>query len=276
MKKIFGLYILLTNLSCLCFSQDELTFKVAYKPLTKYSQTIKTTSFTEVTYSGPDEILKILQERGVQNPTITKAESTTESEFNTGAVTDGVHFPLTMTFIKTISSDGKAPFPDGTVIYGQGSINDMPTMDSIVSTGLSEDYKTNLLQAVRSTFSQISFPEMKLKVGEEFTQEKPLSIPIAGINVEMSITTKYKLISIINRVGNFNIIQTYTLQTTNTEYPIKAIGNGKGSLQYDISNSNYISYQLDTDIDINMELKRFNLGVKSKSGYIQTTIITKN
>ena len=92
----------------------------------------------------------------------------------------------------------------------------------------------------------------------------------------MSITTKYKLMSIINRVGNFNITQTYTLQTNNTEYPIKAIGNGKGSLQYDISNSNYISYQLDTDIDINMELKRFNLGVKSKSGYIQTTIITKN
>ena len=276
MKRIFGVSILLTFFTCFSYSQDELTFKVAYKPSTKYSQTVKHTSFTEVTYSGSDEFLKTLKDRGVQNPTTTKAESTTETEFNTGIPTDGNHFPVTMKFIKTISSDGKVPIPDGTVIYGQGSIGDMPTLDSIVSEGLSEDYKTNLLQAIRSTFSQISFPEKKLKIGEEFSQETPLSIPIAGVNVEMNITTNYKLVSIINRVGNFDITQTYTLKTTNTEYPINAIGKGKGNLQYDISNSNYINYQMDTDIDIDMKLEKFNLGVKSKSGFIQTTIITKN
>lgn len=276
MKRTFGVTILLTFFTCFGYSQDELTFKVAYKPSTKYSQTVKHTSFTEVIYSGSEEFLKTLQDRGVQNPTTTKAESTTESEFNTGKLTDGTHFPVTMKFIKTISSDGKVPIPDGTVIYGQGSIGDMPTLDSIVSPGLSEDYKINLLQAIRNTFSQISFPEKKLKIGEVFSQETPLSIPIAGVNVEMTITTNYKLVSIINSVGNFDITQAYTLKTSLTKYPIKAIGNGKGSLQYDISNSNYISYQMDTDIGIDMKLEKFNLDVKSKSGFIQTTIITKN
>ena len=276
MKRIFGVTILLTLFTCFSYSQNELIFKVAYNPSTKYSQVVKHTSFTEVTYSGSDEFLKTLQESGVQNPTRTNAESTTESEFNTGKLTDGIHFPVTMKFIKTTSSDGKVPIPNGTVIYGQGAVGNMPTLDSIVSSGLSEDYKTNLLQAMRSTFSQISFPEKKLKLGEEFSQETPLSIPIADVNVEMNITTNYKLVSIIDRVGNFDIIQTYTLKTTLTKYPIKAIGNGKGSLQYDISNSNYITYQMDTDIDIDMKLEKFNLDVKSKSGFIQTTIITKN
>jgi hypothetical protein len=94
------------------------------------------------------------------------------------------------------------------------------------------------------------------------------------VNVEMTITTNYKLVSIVNRVGNFDITQVYTLKTTIDA--IKATGNGKGSLQYDIANSNYIHYQMDTDLDIGMTLEKFNLDVKSISGFIQTTIITKN
>src|SRR5688572_17567206 len=124
MKRIFGVVILLTFFTCFSYSQDELTFKVAYKPSTKYSQTLKRTSFTEVTYSGSEEFLKTLRDKGVKNPAITKTESTTESEFNTGKLTDETHFPITIKFIKTISSDGKVPIPDGTVIYGQGSIGD--------------------------------------------------------------------------------------------------------------------------------------------------------
>jgi hypothetical protein len=237
---------------------------------------MKQTSFTEVTYSGSEEFLKTLQERKVQNPTITKAESTTQSEFNSGKLIDAIHFPVTMKFIKTTSSDGKAAIPDGTVIYGKGSIGFMPTLDSIASTELSEDYKTSLLQMLQSTFSQIMFPEKELKIGEEFTQETPLSIPIAGLNIDMTTTTNYKLVSIKNRVGNFDITQTYSLKTNDTKYPINAFGKGKGGLQYDISYSNYIHYHIDTEIDISMKLERFNLDVKSKSGFIQTTDITKN
>jgi hypothetical protein len=276
MKGIFGLILLLTGFSCSCFCQDKLTFKVAYRPSTKYSQTVKQTSFSEVTYSGSDEFLKALQDKGVQNPTITKAESTTQSEFVAGNLTDATHFPVTIKFIKTSSSDGKASILDGTIIYGKGSIGDMPTLDSIASTELSEGYKTNLLKMIQSTFSQISFPDKELRVGEEFTQETPLSIPIAGLNIDMAITTNYRLISIKNRVGNFDITQAYSLKAHDTKYPINALGKGKGSLQYDIANSNYIYYQMDTEIDINMKLEKFNLNVKSKSGFVQTTAIIKN
>jgi hypothetical protein len=275
MKKLFRLTLLLTSFTYKSFSQDKLTFKVAYKPSTKYSQAMTQSSSTEVTYSGSEEFLKTLQERGVQNPTITKTESTTESEFNAGKLTDATNFPVTMKFIKTISSDGKVPIPDGTVIYGKGSLGNMPTLDSIASTELSEEYKASLLQMLKSTFSQISFPEKELKIGEDFAQETPLSIPIAGINIDMTIKTNYKLVSIKNGVGNFDISQTYSLKTNDTKYPINASGKGKGSLQYEIASSNYTHYQIGTEIEINMKLEKFSLDVKSKSGFIQTTAITK-
>jgi hypothetical protein len=185
-------------------------------------------------------------------------------------------FHVTMKFIKTVSSDGKVAIPDGTVIYGKGTVSNMPTLDSIASTELSEEYKMGILQMLQSTFSQISFPERELKIGDEFAEQTPLSIPVAGMNIEMTIITNYKLVSIKNRVGNFEITQTYTLRINDSKFPISATGKGKGSLQYDIPNSNYSQYQIDTEIDINMKHEQFNLNIKSKSGFMQTTVISKN
>ncbi len=86
------------------------------------------TSFTEVIYSGPEEFLKTLQGRGVQNPTITK----TKSEFNAGKLTDASNVPVTLKFLKTVSSDGKVAIPDGTVVYGKGYVSNMPTLSALL------------------------------------------------------------------------------------------------------------------------------------------------
>lgn len=66
-----------------------------------------------------------------------------------------------MEFINTTSNDGKKSIPDGTLIYGVGTIDDLPRLDSIVSKNLDENYKKALLQTLQSTFSQLSFPEKK-------------------------------------------------------------------------------------------------------------------
>lgn len=276
MNKIFSLILLFTNLAYLSFSQDSLVFRVLNKPSTKYSQKMQQTSINEVTYTGAEEFLKSLQAKGFTNPTVTKTESVVESEFTTGKLTDAAHFPVTMKFIKSINSSGKVGIPDGTVIFGKGSVTGMPTLDSIASNELSEEYKTNLLHLLRTTFSQILLPEKQIKVGEEFIQQTPLVIPIGGVNIEMNITTTYKLMSITNRIGNFDIVQSYTLKSNITKYTTKATGFGKGNLQYDIANSSYISYSMYTDFSIDLEHEKFNLNVKSKSEILQTTLITNN
>jgi len=276
MRKIILLLLILIQISCNSQTKDELTFKVQYKPETKYSQTIVQTSHADTKYSGSEEFLQKLKDKGVQNPTITEKEKKIESVFKTGKLTDGTNFPLTIQFVKTTSSDGKKDIPDGTLIYGHGSIGNMPTLDSIVSSGLDEEFKQTLLQAMQSTFSQLSFPENKVKINESFSRESPLSIPIAGVTIEMAITTNYKLLSITNGIADFDVSQVYTMKTTITKYTIKATGSGKGKLLYDVSNNYYLKYQIDTEMGMNIKLDNFDLDSNSKSGFIQTTVITKN
>jgi len=275
MKKIIGLLILLTQFSCNSKSQDSLTFKVQYKPETKYSQIVEQTSYNEVTYSGSKEFLQKLKDKGVQNPTITKNESKIESVFKTGKLIDGTNFPITMEIVKTTSSDGKKDIPDGLLIYGQGSVGNMPTLDSIVSDNINEEFKKTLLQAIQSTFLQLNFPERQVKIGESFSINSPLSIPIADVTVDMTITTNYKLLSINDGVADFDISQVYTLKTIITKYTIKATGKGKGKLLYDVSNNYYLKYQTDNEINMNIKLDIFDFDLKSKSSFIQTTEITK-
>lgn len=276
MRKIILLVLILTKIPCYSQTKNELTFKVQYKPKTKYSQTIEQTSHSEMKYSGSEEFLQKIKDKGVQNPTLTDKTSKIESVFKTGKLTDGTNFPLTMEFVKTTSSDGKKDIPDGTIIYGHGSIVSMPTLDSIVSKGLDDKFKKTLLQTMQSTFSQLSFPEKKVKVGESFSRESPLSIPIAGVIIEMTITTNYKLLNITNDIADFEVSQIYTMKSNITKYTINATGSGKGKLLYDVSNNYFLKYQIDTEMGMNVKLENFDLDINSKSGYIQTIIITTN
>ena len=154
----------------------------------------------------------------------------------------------------------------------------MPKLDSIVSKDLDETFKNSLLQTLQSTFSQLALPEKKMKIGESFSQESPLKIPVATITFDMLITTTYKLISIQNQIANFDIFQDYALKISdhNQEFKINASGDGKGKLNYNIPN--HFATQFNLDIELNLGLKRdeFGLNAKSKSSFKQTVQINKN
>ncbi len=276
MKKLIGLLIFLTQSLCNGQTQNSLTFKVQYKPETKYSSTIKQTSYSELTYSGSEEFLQKLNDKGVKNPTITNIESKIETVFKTGKSTDGINFPLTIEIVKTKSNDGKRVIPDGMLIYGHGSNGNMPTLDSIVSDGIKEEFKKTLLQAMQSTFSQLNFPERQVKIGESFSIESPLSIPIAGVTIEITMTTNYHLLRINNGIADFDVSQVYTLKTIIAKYTVNATGSGQGKLFYDVSNNYYLKYQTDNEMEMNLKLDQFDLNLKNKSGFVQTSEISKN
>jgi hypothetical protein len=257
-------------------SQDSLIFKVQYNPETNYAQTMEQTTHSNIKYSGSEEFLQNIKAKGIQNPTITNKKSTIETLFKTGKLTNKANFPLTIEFTKTTSSDGKQEIPNGTLIYGHGSINTMPSLDSIVSNGLEEELKQVVLQTMQSTFSQLSFPEKRVKVGDSFSIDSPLSIPIAGATLDMTITTDYKLLSITNGIANLDISQVYTMKTTITDQTIQGTGTGNGKLLYDTVKNYYLNYQINTEMNMTMKLDSFSLDLTSKSGFIQSTVITKN
>ncbi|MDR3626858.1 MAG: hypothetical protein P4L45_08500 [Ignavibacteriaceae bacterium] len=275
MKNSIFLFVLLIQLMFTGCSQERIIFKIKYKPETKYNQTMEQTSQTEVKYSGSEEFLQKLKDKGAQNPTINNTKSKIESIFKTGKLTDGKRFPLTLEIINTTRGDGKKFIPDGTIIYGHGTIDNVPSFDSISSPGMNEQFKSTILQTMQSLFSQVILPEKEIKIGDEFSQETPISIPVAGINFKMVIKTNYKLIDIVKGVGDFDINQVYTFDTESNKDTIKATGKGKGKLLYDIEKGFDPEYQIDTDIEMNMNVNNLSLYIKSKSNIVQKTEVSK-
>lgn len=273
-KTILFLFLVVTNL-CIAQNKNEFQLKTQYNPETNYNQTIEQTSHLEMRFSGEPEFTQKLKDKGMQNPTITDNHSVIESIFKTGKLSTQKDFPLTIEFLKTTNSDNKIAIPNGTIIYGKGTVGNMPTLDSIVSNGLSDEFKKSILQTMQATFAQINIPERKVKVGEVFSIDTPLSIPMASMQLDMTITTIYKLLSIKNNIADFDILQVYTMKSNTAKFPINATGTGKGKLLYDVINNFNLKYQVDMEMSANVKIEKMELDIISKSGMTQTAKISK-
>lgn len=274
--KNFSLLLLFISIQLsVAQNKNEFQFKIQYNPETKYDQTLDQTSYLEMKYAGEADFMQTLKDKGVQNPTIIDNHSIIESVMKTGKLTNKTFFPLTIEFLKTTNSDNKTQIPDGTIIYGKGTLGNMPTLDSIVSKGLNEEFKKGILETMKATFAQINIPERKVKVGDVFDIDTPLSIPVASLQMDMTITTTYKLLSIKNNIADFDISQVYTMKTNTTKFPMNATGTGKGKLLYDVVNNFNLKYQIDMEMSANMKIEKIELDIKSKTGMIQSAKISK-
>lgn len=269
MRKIIIFILLLTQFSCAKHPQDNLMFKIKYQPDTKYNQTTERTSQTVIKYTGPEKSLSRLKSMGVKNPNTVTRKTQSESVLKTGRMI-GEDCPLSLEYIKTTSSDDIKDIPDGTILKGLCLQGNKPVFNSVKSEGQDDKYKSAILQSVQNTYSQFTFPEKKLKIGEEFSIECSRTMPMDGSKIEIAIVTHYKLISILNDLANFDILQDYTLNSVLINNSFKGTGSGKGSMTYDIIHTIILNYALNTEMEINKNLDSFEFNLKAKSGFIQT------
>lgn len=257
-------------------SNQILDFKSGYSAETTYNQITSNASDYEVLYAGSEKFLENLKQNGVVNPTKIKNSLNLETLSKTGKTDKSGNFPITIEYLKSIDANGKTIIPNGTLLYGKTSSSTMPEMDSIVSKGMEESFKNIIFQTVKSTFSQLVMPQKKLKIGESFIQESPLTLPIAGINIEMLITTTYSLKSMNSKNAFFDITQTYTMKMSDSRFETNGAGIGKGDLVYDIPNHFIIENTLAMDFNLDLKSTDFSLQLKSKSDFKQTSEISKN
>ncbi len=276
MKKTFLLLFIFGTILNYGQSNQVLDFKAGYSPQTAYNQTTLNSSDYEVLYSGSEAFLENIKNNGVSNPTKIKTIFTVETLTKTGKIDKNGNFPLTIEYLKSSDGNGKAIIPSGTLLYGNVSASSLPKMDSIVAKDMEESFKNTIFEMVKSTFSQLVMPQKKLKIGESFVQESPLTLPIAGINIEMQITTTYKLKSMTSKSAFFDITQTYTMKMSDTRFDTKGSGIGSGNLTYDIPNHFISENTLEMDFNLNLKHTDFSMELKSKSDFKQTAQITKN
>lgn len=276
MKKTFLLLFIFGTILNYGQSNQVLDFKAGYSPQTTYNQTTINSSDYEVLYSGSEKFLENIKNNGLSNPTKIKTVFTIETLTKTGKIDKNGNFPLTIEYLKSSDANGKAIIPSGTLLYGNVSASSLPKMDSIVAKDMEESFKNTIFQMVQSTFSQLVMPQKKLKIGESFVQESPLTLPIAGINIEMVITTTYKLKNMNAKSAFFDINQTYTMKMSDTRFETKGSGIGNGNLIYDIPNHFLSENTLAMDFNLNLKHTDFSMDLKSKSDFKQTAQITKN
>jgi hypothetical protein len=265
--------ILLISIFCVFsfkIQAQEILFKLAYKPNMVYNQSTETTSKSVITYLGPQELLKRLQEKKLQNPKVTLSKNYIKNISSTGSLKNE-QFPITIKF----EGDENSIVPSGTMIYGHVKKDKLPELDSINAPKLDSIYKINFLSAMRKVINQLILPEKKIQVGESFSREIPLIIPVGKFIFNFNTKITYTLKKIENKKAYFNIVQNYTMNSKEKGLNLKADGSGNGKIIYDIDNTFYLLYESNSIINMKVENKDINFKITSESKTEQTTVITK-
>lgn len=165
----------------------------------------------------------------------------------------------------------------GQVITGQcdadGKLHiDQPkTMDSkaAINAGI-----TNMINKMQG---EIKFPGKPLSVGQSFTQDTPINMPAAGMNMDINAKTTYKLTAI---KGNLAYFDTKLAMTIGLDDPKKASamtgsGGSTGKMVYNIAENNVNTMNNTMDMKYSMNMAGKPMTVKMKMILVVKNDITK-
>lgn len=276
MRKTICNLLLLTQFSCNAPKPEGLILNVQFQPERTYSiSTIRGTE-TVITYSGENIAMRKIKSKNIKNPTISKVKTKTDAELVTDKCTSGKKFPVTLTYKRIMSLDGNNQIPEGTVVQGEVIDEKLPTFSKVVSGSLNVEQKERLLQTVRSNFEQLEFPEQRLKIGDHFSTDRIIAMPMEGSTIEIVITTDYKLIIIKNNVAQFEIGQKYQMTPKRMDNSFTGNGSGKGQLTYDVANFLVTDFAIKTELAMNKKLDYYEFDLKTTNEFSQQTTMVKN
>ncbi|RVU01303.1 hypothetical protein EOD41_04885 [Mucilaginibacter limnophilus] len=199
---------LLLLLSTVCtlnvYAQKSVLFKMQYKPQHTYTSTINVNMNMEMNVKADSATLAKINGSGQQFPMMMQIKSDIGTTMKIGKGAEN-SLPLTISYDKLISNvtlNGKTKAAPANPMLNQMIIgkvlNGKMQADSIPGQSLSGEQKQAITSMVNNMMNHIKFPEKPLTIGESFTQEVPMNMPIAGINMEMKIKILYKLMAVKN------------------------------------------------------------------------------
>lgn len=275
MKKTLAILLLLTQFSCTKPKPEGLILKVKFQPEKTYSITTIRGTETVISYSGQEIAMRKLKSMHVKNPTISKVKTKTDAELVTGKRSADSIFQVSLIYQKIMSLDGKNEIPEGTVVQGEIKNNELPSFHKVVSNALTIDQRILLLQTVQNIFGQFKFPEQRLKIGDQFSVDRPVSMPMEGSIIDIVVTTNYKLLRFQNDLAEFELSQSYLMTPQMMDNSFTGTGSGKGQLSYDIANCVISDYSIKTELKMNKKLDYYEFDLKSINEFSQTTRMDK-
>jgi hypothetical protein len=212
-----------------------------------------------VDLSGNDELINQLKSQGFGKPVIAKMGLDMSGNIKTGQTGTNSIFPVVTSFkvdqlnIKVGEKDIPMPAKTNveTIIYGHVGPDGKLKADSLNGKNVKDTSEKKITQLMNSIQNKIKFPDEALKIGDTFTQDVPINLPMAGNGSgNTNIKAVYKLISISNGQAYFDIIQTADINLDLKGIVIAIKGNGTGKLIYSIKDS----FPLDYTSNLNLKV----------------------
>lgn len=271
MKKPIAILFLITLFSCSTPPKPEgVILNVQFQPEKTYSITTIRGTETVITYSGQEIAMRKLKSMSIKNPTISKVRTKTDVELVTGKSSADSSFQVNLTYKKIMSLNGKNEIPEGTVVQGEIKGEELPAFNRVVSNTLSIDQRIQLLQTVQNTFEQFKFPEQRLKIGDQFSVDRPTVMAMESSTIAIVVTTTYTLLSIKNDIAQFELSQSYLMTPKTMDNSFNGTGSGKGQLNYDIANFLITDYSIKTELEMNKKLDYYEFDLKTSNEFSQT------
>ncbi|MBC7400498.1 MAG: hypothetical protein H7289_11175 [Mucilaginibacter sp.] len=271
-------------------AQKAIQFKLKFLPNHGYNTTMKMVMNMEMIGmpGAPVKSKKTTAKSAKAKPMLMKMDMTTKLDITTGAVVPNNSFPVTMRYkdmtIKSIVNGKETPMPKnpiiGQVVYGQSEIDGKFQIDSVAGSGANEQMKTAMKTMVNSLQGNVQFPEKPLNIGESFTQEVPVNLPVAGMNLDMKAKSTYKLIAIRANLAYFDMDMTMNFgmdSEKNGGMNMTGNGGGKGKLVYNIAENYFTAMTSTMSLDYNMVMgEKMKMGAKMKMVSDIQNVISRN
>ena len=266
MKKLIYLSLLLFVFKA--EAQQSAIFKIKYLPNHNYNGTVNMDLNCHITLTGNDTIISKLTSQGITQPITANVKMKMDGSTQTGAVGPGNLFPLTMKYkFDDLSVDvsGKSiPIPTdklsaGVSIYGHVGQDGKIKADSIGGQKIKDTSEAKVSQMMNAIQKNIKFPDHPMKIGETFTQDMPLNIPVAGSNMNLDSKVVYKLVSIAEGNAYFDVQQSMDLTIPVGGASINMNGAGTGKLIYSIKDSFATDYSTSIAIKFSGKIKTLQI-----------------
>ena len=252
-------------------------FKFKYQPNHTYKSSMKMDMDMEMTMRGDSAATARLKTSGMKQPMGMKMNMATAANIKTGAETPNKTFSFTMTHespVSKITMNGvELPgMPQQTTILpsmtGECDAEGKLHVNEITGSKMDEKTKAAMTEMMDKMQGQVKFPEKPMAIGETFTQEMPMSIPAAGLNMDFAVKTTYKLVDIKGNMAYFDTTLSMSFdmnsQKDGVQMVAKGNGGGAGKLIYSIPDNYPISMNNDLTMNVDMSgPKDMKMGIKA-------------
>ncbi|MFD2163138.1 hypothetical protein ACFSJU_12100 [Paradesertivirga mongoliensis] len=242
-------------------AQKEILFQVKFKPNKTYVTDMVNNIRMEMDFDVDPAKKKEMEGTGMKLPMQMNMLQDMRLSTKTGAMQADKRIPMTMTYDKvgiTMTMNGnEMKQPDkfaGMTIKAYATEGGKVSIDTIEGN-TDEATKAGIQKMVSDVLKAVEFPNKALKIGDTFTQEVPMEMPVSGTILNMLVNATYTLKEIKGTQALFDYTQTVDMNMKMEKGNSSAKGSGKGTMVYDMP-ANYIT---DTTGDMSMNMS-MNMG----------------